>query len=129
MKSGWWTSDSLPDYDFETSAFHCIAMESDVDQSFYYGVCAYRRYAKSSGDYECVGEFATACTIVLYDNSLGLNYMSVPGDGAYHDRDIYEQWPEDARERLYGETGNYYEAYTPSLFSACDDAARAHYGK
>ncbi len=123
MSTGWWVSTEQIDRgDLEAAAFSSFYQEETADGIELYGIAMYRSYdipqTGDNSEFNVLEDFGVACVITIDSNTLEYTDFWVPGDGAYHDMDIMEKFPEEiAEDFIMSDHSGVYE----DLRGQCDD--------
>ena len=91
LRSGWWTSETLDPAE-EAAAFTCFVHKTAGDQVKLYGYGGYFTRDAAGNDAD---EWSSFCIVTLDAATLEMVEVWWPGDGAYHDMSIVENFPED----------------------------------
>ncbi len=91
LRTGWWTNEPL-DPTEESAAFLCFLHETVGDEVNLYGYGGYFSRDPEGNDSD---EWSSFCIVTLEASTLEMIEVWWPGDGAYHDMSITENFPED----------------------------------
>ena len=127
MRTGWWTSQKLPEIEYETAAFATLYREESELSISLYGISRYKGYRQNENSFVAVRDFGITCIITLDSETLELIEFWTPGDGAYHDMDIADKFPENIANQLLSEAGSP-ATYTNRLVAECDKNAENYFG-
>ena len=91
LRTGWWTAATL-DPAKEAAAFTCFRSETVGDELMLYGFGGYFSRDAQGNDAD---EWSSFTIVTLDADTLEMVEVWWPGDGAYHDLSIAENFPED----------------------------------
>ena len=117
MGDGWWYAGSRKASDYKTAAFEPLYEERAEGSLAFYGISLYRSYVYSDAGFSVVEDFLIPCIITLDEKTLSCTDFWVPGDGAYHDMDIYEKFPAEIADEAALNSYQYHER----LAEKCDE--------
>ncbi len=94
LSTGWWTAQEL-DPAYEAAAFTCFHHETVGNKINLYG---FGGYFTQDSQGNAANEWSSFTIVTLNKSTLDLIQVWWPGDGAYHDMSISENFPDDLAE-------------------------------
>ncbi len=95
LKTGWWTGIPLADCAYEAGAFECVYRETKDGAEYFYGYGGYFRFDDNG---YCVDHWYAASIVTMDTETKQVYEVWWPGDGAYHEMDILEKFPDEIAE-------------------------------
>lgn len=113
LRTGWWKGIPLTDCAYESSAFECVYRETKDDYTdWFYGYGGYFGF-NEAGD--CVEYWYAPCIVTMDSETKQVYQVWWPRDGAYHEMDILEHFPDEIAEFVAEPNEGRYQAILTRL--------------